>query len=338
MDHKEDPMNKRYVFLIGVIALLGLLWLALAPAFKPRPACALLTGRYGHAAVADEQRIYVVGGSASNGFLGTIEALDPDRGTTEVLTDQLIPRRYLSAVLRDGKIYILGGVSRKGYEPALEIYDLQTGRITRGPELPTPRRMAKAGILDNRIYVIGGEPRSKFRGREQRVGLVEVLDLDSQTWQQGPRLKTARDCAVASADGKLYAIGGFSGGRGAMRKVESYDPSDMIWQQLPDLPFKMSAHSAVAVDNQIFTFGDYKELDRVAMLDLESGDWQRIEVDYAPGRHNATVQFDDELFVIGGNVASSDSHLDTVQRFRIRDLKKKARPIPAKPAPTTTGG
>jgi len=324
-------MNKRFGLLIGFIVLLGVLWLVLFTPFKPRPPCALLTGRYGHAAVADDQRIYVVGGSASNGFLGTIEAIDPDSGTTELLTDQLIPRRYLSAILQDGKIYILGGVSRRGhFEPAVEIFDTHTGKITRGPDLPTPRRLSKAALLENKIYVVGGEPQTPYRGREPRVGLVEVLDLDSNTWSEAPSLQMARDTAVVAADGKVFAIGGFAGGKGAMNKVESYDPTDMVWQKLPDMPFNMSAHSAVAVDNQIFTFGDYRELDRVAVLDLESGEWQRVDVDYAPGRHNATVQFEDELFVIGGNVASGGSHLDTVQRFRIRDLKKITRPVETK--------
>jgi len=324
-------MNKRYIFLIGVLALLGLLWLALAPVFKPRPPCALLTGRYGHAAVADDQRIYVVGGSASNGFLGTIEVIDPDSGITELLTDQLIPRRYVNAILQDGNIYILGGVNpRRQYESAVEILDIRTGELTRGPDLPTPRRLSKAVLLENKIYVVGGEPQTSYHEREPRVGLVEVLDLDSNTWSEAPSLQTARDTAVVAADGSVYAIGGFAGDTGAMRTIESYDPSDMSWQVLPDMPFNMSAHSAVAVDDQIFTFGDYRELDRVAMLDLASGEWQRIEVEYAPGRHNAVVLFKDELFVIGGNVASSDSHLDTVQRFRIRDLKKHARPVETK--------
>ncbi len=88
-----------------------------------------------------------------------------------------------------------------------------------------------------------------------------------------------------------------------------------------------SAHSALATRRELFTFGDYRMLDRVARLDLRTGAWTELDVPFVARRHNACAELGGEIFVVGGNVASSDSHLDVVQRFSLRAL----RAAPARP-------
>ena len=290
----------------------------LPPATKPE--LRLQTGRYGHAVVAADHKLYVVGGSGPKGFLGDIEVLDPRTGRTETLAAGLIPRRYHSAVLVGRRIYVVGGESAMGPEPAVEIFDLKTKRATRGMPMPIPRRLSKAAYLDGRIYVVGGQdPRN--RCEETGTGIVEAYDVAKNKWQPVPDLPTPRECAVVVAQGKLWAIGGFDGDEAALAVVETYDPRTDRWTREPDMPFRTSAHSALATRGAIYTFGDYRMLDRVVRLDLRSGIWMEVAVPYVASRHNACAELDGEIVVVGGNVASAGSHLDLVQRFSTRDLR-----------------
>ena len=58
----------------------------------------LNSARYGHAVVNDNNNIYVFGGSNKQGFLSSIEIINPKSGKHLVLENKLIPRRYFSAV------------------------------------------------------------------------------------------------------------------------------------------------------------------------------------------------------------------------------------------------
>lgn len=84
--------------------------------------------RYGHTAVADNEAIYVFGGTNERGFISNIERIDPVTKTSTVLPVRIMPRRYASAVW-DGNelIYIVGGdgFQQGNYhvEPAIEIFN-----------------------------------------------------------------------------------------------------------------------------------------------------------------------------------------------------------------------
>lgn len=299
----------------------------LPPAAKPE--LRLQTGRYGSAVVAADHKLYVVGGSGPDGLLGDIEVLDPKTGRTEIVATNLIPRRYHSAVLVGRRIFIVGGESATGPESAVEIFDLDTQTVALGMPLPTPRRLSKAALLDGSIYVVGGQdPGNRFS--ETGTGVVEAYDVAKNAWRPVADLPTPRECAVVAAQGKLWAIGGFDGDDAALAAVETYDPKTDRWTRAPDLPFRMSAHSALATRDAIYTFGDYRMLDRVARLDLKKGSWTELDVPFAARRHNACAELGGEIFVVGGNVASMGSHLDLVQRFSERELR-------AAPARTRTG-
>jgi N-acetylneuraminic acid mutarotase len=74
--------------------------------------------------------------------------------------------------------------------------------------MPTPRQMlAAARGADGRIYVIGGVPRY---GSAESLATVEIYDPATNSWSEGPSLRTPRHghAAVATHDGRVYVIGG----------------------------------------------------------------------------------------------------------------------------------
>ena len=316
-------------FGLGLLAWLACLAGCATPPPVAPPEMRLQTGRYGHDVVAADHRLFVVGGSGPGGLLGDVEVLDPKSGTAAVVATNLIPRRYHSAVLVGRRIFIVGGESDLGPEPVVEIFDLDTRTVALGMPLPTPRRLSKAAWLGGSIYVVGGQdPGNRFA--ETATGVVEAYDVAKNAWRPVADLPTPRECAVVAAQGKLWAIGGFDGDEAALAVVETYDPKTDRWTRAPDLPFRMSAHSAQASRGAIYTFGDYRILDRVARLDLKKGTWTELDVPFVARRHNACAELRGEIFVVGGNVASSGSHLDLVQRFAVRALRNA-------PARTPTG-
>ena len=305
---------------------LGLLaWLAcLAGCATPPPVAPsemrLQTGRYGHDVVAADHRLFVVGGSGPEGLLGDVEVLDPKSGTAAVVATNLIPRRYHSAVLVGRRIFIVGGESATGAEPAVEIFDLNARTVALGAPLPTPRRLSKAAELDGSIYVVGGQDHAN-RVAETGTRVVEAYDVAKNEWRRVADLPTARECAVVAAQGRLWALGGYDGDARVLATVETYDPRTDRWTAGPDMASLTSAHSALATRRELFTFGDYRMLDRVARLDLRTGAWTELDVPFVARRHNACAELGGEIFVVGGNVASTGSHLDVVQRFSLRALR-----------------
>ena len=314
---------------LGSLAMVFLLAGCATLSSPPKTDLRLQTGRYGHAVVTDGQKLYVVGGSGPEGLLGNIEVLDPSSGQAEVLAANLIPRRYHSAILVDGRIYVVGGESDSGAEKSVEIFDLETKTVSWGAPLPTPRRLSKAAFLGGSIYVVGGQD-PENRSTETGTDTVEAYDVAKNEWRQVADLPTPRECAVVAAQGKLWALGGYDGDPRVLATVETYDPRTDRWTAEPDMAAPTSAHSALATRGALFTFGDYRMLDRVARLDLRYGTWTELDVPFVASRHNACAELRGEIFVVGGNVASSGSHLDLVQRFAVRELRNA-------PARTPTG-
>jgi len=200
-----------------------------------RTAAATTTGSDG--------RIYLIGGlghpleeldpKRQAQLLGSVEVYDPASDTWGSAAPLPTPRQLFAATTgADGRIYVFGGCECRGWvkvqpeDPkavqlaarerlaqatsvgAVEAYDPATDTWeTRAPML-TPRQMlAAARGADGLIYVIGGVPRY---GSAESLATVEIYDPATDSWSEGPSLRTPRHghAAVATRDGRVYAIGG----------------------------------------------------------------------------------------------------------------------------------
>jgi hypothetical protein len=275
-------------------------------------------GRLGMATIVDGELIYVIGGAGDQGPPRSIEVFNPLEMTSGTLYIAIGSRWFHSAILKDGVVYIIGGYGES--ESKVEIIDLKAGELRQAAPLPTPRVRAATVLVGDDIYVIGGylDRDADSRGW---TSAVEVFNTVSNVWRTVPSMPTARECPAVYANGMIYTLGGFAGGGAGLRVVEVFDPVSMKWTRMQDIPFALSAHSAIALGNTIVTFGDYRKLDRVAALDIQSGEWRELEIGYQPSRHNSCIRLGDEVFVIGGNVAASaGSYLNRIQRFPVSRL------------------
>ena len=57
------------------------------------------------------------------------------------------------------------------------------------------------------------------------------------------------------------------------------------------------------------------------MYDFDDETWSELHINYQPSRHNTSVVFGNDVYVIGGNVSSKGQSLDNIQRFTLWRIK-----------------
>lgn len=285
-------------------------------------------GRYGLAATAIDDDVYIIGGSGPDGFLGKVEKYNTKSQTVVTLTNQLLPRRFHTVQSFEEKIYIMGGViagpRRSQIESnRVERYDPKSNAVESLAPLPTPRNMPASVLYNGKIYVIGGSIfkdiqtlKASFHEKADidYTGIVEIYEIATNQWTSGCEKPTRGVCDAVLYNGKIYAIGGYNGL--PQNTFEAYDIATDRWEKLPDLPFTISAHHGAVVNDKIYTFGDYYDLNRVCQYDFATREWSILDTNFKHSRHNAVVTSGEGIYIIGGTNASSYPWLDYIQAFK----------------------
>lgn len=162
--------------------------------------------------------------------LDSIECYDPTTNKWEFRKPMPHKRFLFAAVVgADDKIYVFGGgdvydkntKSRKIYDTT-EVYDPKTDTWSYRAPMPE-RRFAHAGVLaaDGKIYILGGS-----LGQNDSPPLKDVFIYDpvKDSWQKGPSMLLPRAslAAVATPEGKIYAIGGTDAGAYRLKQTINY--------------------------------------------------------------------------------------------------------------------
>ncbi len=136
-------------------------------------------------------------------------------------------------------------------------------------------------------------------------------------WQSGTSMPTPRSelAAVLGPDGRIYAIGGGSGG--LIDTVEAYDPKTDRWSPVASMLTPRTGLAAVlGPDGRIYTIGGgYGSiLDTVEAYDPKTNRWSPVASMSTPRTNLAAVLGPDgRIYAIGGSF--SDSILDTVEAY-----------------------
>ncbi|MCF6249311.1 MAG: hypothetical protein L3J69_18435 [Desulfobacula sp.] len=158
--------------------------------------------------------------------LNSVECYDPKTNTWE-FKKPMFNKRYLFAAVvgRDNKIYVFGGCGRYNKKTrkftvynTTEVYDPETDTwIYRAPMPEGLFTIAGALGADGRIYIMGG---SRAHVDDPPLRNVFIYDPIADSWEKGPSMNLPRStlAAVATPDGKIYAIGGTDAG--AYNKVK----------------------------------------------------------------------------------------------------------------------
>ena len=315
----------RPVFLRLLCALWPSLVVAATPA-APSPIALQKVGEYqlqsprqGAAAIAHSGLIYILGGGDLE-LLTDIERFDPRTHRSEKIYDKLIPRRYHRAVEFKGKIYLFGGLGNPlpgrpyQYQDTVEIYDIATNTVTRGQSMPEARAHMATAILDDKVFVCGGV---KLRGHQRvHTTRVDLYDPATDRWSEGVPMSTPREGQAITVGNRLIVPAGFRTNT-ELSLIEFFAPEENAWKTLPSLARPMSAFSLIALDQHLFFFGDYVNVDLVLAYDLSARQTVPVIAKFEGYRHSAAVVSDRKIFVIGGNNDTSGHASDLIQVFTL---------------------
>jgi len=167
-------------------------------------AASLPAPRGGHAAIAFQGKIHVLGGGNSQRTLDDHSVYDPATNTWSAAAP--LPRSEGSpaAAVFGDKMYAIGGRSGPGDFGNVDVYDAASNSWSSGPAID-PRGTAGAVVYCDAIYLFGGESQA----RATSLGDVLRLSRNANAWRAMRPMNTARNFAraVLFRDG-VYVVGG----------------------------------------------------------------------------------------------------------------------------------
>ena len=287
----------------------------------------LRIGRRGHQAVLIENRIYVLGGFATQSYQTARAAgsagtdLSFDITAPRVTNPNDLPdptagdyaRRSLSRLGEDS----ISIVEFLGLEQSVEVIDLPTRKVTRAADMPDARAQFGCVARGGKIYVIGGQ-RLYRQARLAHTNTVKIFDPAMDKWSDGVPMPTPRDSPGVLVDGLVIVVPGGYDGWKTRAEVEVFNPGDNRWRILPPLCRPTSTHSLVFLDHYLFFFGDDESPGDLVAYDLAAKLSEVFPLQYKPARHTAAVVDEGKIYVIGGKITPWADALNSIQVFALR--------------------
>lgn len=159
----------------------------------------------------------------------------------------------MAAAVLQGRIVVAGGLNADGgASDRVDLYDPGADRWDAGPPLPLGLHHSGMAALGDRVYIAGGYTN---RPGQDWVAQSRVLSLagGERTWREEPALAGARGgLAMASAAGRLVAVGGTDGLGRFQRKTEVFAPGQRAWTAGPDMTQPRDHLAAAASGGRVY--------------------------------------------------------------------------------------
>ena len=199
-------------------------------------------------AVASGGSIIVYGGNDGTSSVNTVVNYSPSDGSY-TLSSMSVARSYFGyAPDRSGYAYAIGGLDDSGQPlSSAERYNPDTDAWSAIASLPTALYAFPAVFnRTNYIYIFGGLT-NVTTGTETAKVLRYSVSANTWTTMAPMPIAVAGSAAALGPDGKIYVVGGTSGGA-TTSAVQVYDPAANAWTISTPLPEGLSA-SAMGVDS-----------------------------------------------------------------------------------------
>lgn len=278
------------------------------PALRPDVArwaglAALPQARSRLAVVADDVRIYAIGGENATGVTGEVAIYDPSSNGWLSGPTKPTPVSNVAAVLLDGRVYVPGGTTAAGgVTNVLEVYDPAARAWEARSPLPAPVAGYALAALQGKMVLFGGWDGTTYR-RE-----TYVYDPTSDRWSAVTPMPTARAFAAASTLGDaVYVVGGRND-ESELDTVEAYDPAgegtpEGPWTAKPPMSVARGGLGLVSIESRLYAVGGgwATPLAFNEQYDTRTGAWSRFETPVAgQWRNLGLVALNQKLYAIGG--------------------------------------
>ncbi|KAL5460466.1 hypothetical protein EMCRGX_G033917 [Ephydatia muelleri] len=175
-------------------------------------------------------------------------------------------------------------------------------------------------------------PRTCFQPRKSTVGVlfaiggrgavgepfnsVECFDFLTNTWSEGPELKSRRrHVGVACLGGRLYAVGGHDGNQ-HLNSVECYDPKVGKWEYVQPMKTLRRGIAVGVLGGPMYAVGGLDDVNcyrTVERYDPESNEWVEISPLRTSRGGVGVATLGGYLYACGGNDGSTS--LQTMERY-----------------------
>lgn len=194
-----------------------------------------------------------------------------------------------------------------------------------------------AVAVAGKIYLIGG-----FDDDEGIVQRVQVYDVATETWSDGPQLPRAVHHANAVTDGAtIYVLGALSGNNfAAIGDSYALAPAtDTQWTTLTAMPAARARGAAVAgvIDGKVYVAGGFRDVQASNLVDVydpETNTWTELAAMPATRDHACGGVIGGELIVAGGRTVQTNSPRPDVWSYSLGTNEW----TPRTPMPTARGG
>lgn len=292
----------------------GIITAVSQPTLEFRDQTIMPEARGAFSSVTDGQNIYVVNGFTADQFSGKIDTYNPSENSWSVLTSELIPRQYSSAVILGDELYVFNGDVKDGkLNRKTEIVNLKTGVVTMTTDNPHPARAGGVAVWNDLIYSFGGKISSVEPMYSNRL---YCFDHSSKRWIKLAPMPEAKEAKGVMVEGKLYVIGGNTGI--PSNRIDMYNTETNTWTQLADLPLGLTANTVVAHGTKIYAFSENQSM--IGCYDIPSNTFSLVKPNKLTTRKDAgAIVLNDKLYILGGGTDGKSKAL--IPSVQVSELK-----------------
>ncbi|MEZ4659383.1 MAG: kelch repeat-containing protein [Caldilineaceae bacterium] len=240
----------------------------------------------------------------------------------EALAPMLTPRSRQATALLGSSIYIIGGESAEGQLLAdVERYQLKLDLWQSMPPLPRALSNTSAVGLNQHIYVAGGSYVDAATNTPQLSDQLLVYSAVDQAWTaQGNLPYPLVGAALTSDDNSIYLVGGWDGEK-AHDEIWRYTPApdnatmSVAWEPVGRAPEARAFLGATVLKGKLYVVGGFdgqSEMANADVLDLTSGEWQKLPDLSVPRGGLSLVADDVAIYAVGGGWTGA---IDTHERY-----------------------
>ena len=229
------------------------------------------TGRHniGLGADGDNNKIYAVGGW-NGSYASALEIFTPP--LPAVLTNVVVLPANPAIAVSSNQQFTATGTFNDG---SARLLTSGGNAWTSGASIPLASYALGGAFVDGKFYAISGFATA-------RLGIYNPAN---NTWTTGANLPAdtgynlRQYAGVAVLDGKIYVIGGDTGGSGDRATLLRYDPAANAWTTLAPMPLgARSGLGAAAISGKVYAVGGYSQgasayLTRLEVYDPVSNTW-----------------------------------------------------------------
>lgn len=288
-----------------------------------------ITPRFGHASVANDGYLYVLGGQTSGGYTNTVQyaAVNADGtlGTWTITNPFTTARSQHASVVYNGYLYVMGGLNVTAFssvQVAPITADGLVGAWTATTSFTTARYNLTSVAYNGYLYIAGGQSTGSTFFNDVQYAPINANGTIG-AWTATTSFTTARATHTSVVyGGYLYVIGGY-GASGYLDDVRfaAINPSTGAvgaWTATTALTVPNGSHASAVSNGCLYVIGGCNTngcfLDDVRYAPLNAngtvGDWTAT-TSFTTGRDlHRSVVCNGYLYILGGN---DGSYLNDVQ-------------------------